>query len=466
MSKIIDKFEEVCNENSRTVAFYYIDKNAVASKTFAELYNEVKKTEAYLSNIGVKEGDKLLAFASPSYNLIVYMLATFRLGASIMYVDIFAKQDSFKNFFNEYQPSFVLVSGRTMIFRPFFRYARRAKTTINVDQKLPDATIDSTVIKNDVPALITATTGSSGKPKLFVRTHKDLYEQLELISNNLKRAAKDEVVLTTSYIYAFSNLLNGFTTVLPGINLSYKRAVAGSIKKLELFNKLKITTIMTSPDFCLRLPNLYPELKYLYLGGAILNYSETKKILDKYAEVRVWYIYGSTECALISGVYLKDYLKQLESAGKCLLGEPCEGVNVRINDGHIMVNSKALLRNEIDGHIDERYYDTNDIGELVDGKIYYIGKNGTEILINDQKIFANEIEQRIILDQKTLRKCAVVQKDERIVVFVEGECDMEGVKDLLLDDYNSKCEVVPMKLIPRDIKHHTKIDYAKLNSRL
>ena len=463
MSKITEKFDEICDRNSRIVAFYYVEGNEVSSKTYAELLSDVKKTEAYLSNMGVKTGDKLLAFASPSYNLIVYMLATFKLGASIMYIDIFARQDSFKNFFDEYQPSFVLVSGKTMIFRPFFRYARRAKITLNVDKKLPNSFVDDIEVKDDTPALITATTGSSGKPKLFVRTHKDLNEQLELICNNLKRVSKDEVVLTTSYIYALSNLLQGFTTILPGINLSYKRSTKKTIKKLELFSKMKITTIMTSPDFCLRLPNIYPDLRYLYLGGAILNYSEAKKILDKYNTVRVWYIYGSTECALISGINLKEYLKHLEDTEKCLLGEPCDGVRVKIDsDGHILVNSKALLRNEIDGHNDERYYDTNDIRKMVDGKIYYVGKNGTELLINDKKIYANEIEQRIVLEQKALRKCAVVQKDNRVIVFIEGECDKESVKELLMDDYNVKCEIISMKLIPRDVKHHTKIDYFKL----
>ena len=101
----------------------------------------------------------------------------------------------------------------------------------------------------------------------------------------MKSIDKNGIILTTSYIYAFANLIQGTTTVLPNINLSLKKSPHNTTKKLKKFERLGITTIMTSPDFCLRLPNLYPKLKQLYFGGAILNYNEAKKIQAKYSKV-------------------------------------------------------------------------------------------------------------------------------------------------------------------------------------
>ena len=109
MSVITDEFESVCRENGQKVAFYFERAGRLKSKTYEELCEDVKKAESYLAKKGVSSGERLLAFASPDYNLLVCMLAAFKLGAAVMYVDIFAKQDSLKNFFNRFEPNYVMV---------------------------------------------------------------------------------------------------------------------------------------------------------------------------------------------------------------------------------------------------------------------------------------------------------------------------------------------------------------------
>ena len=463
MSIITEEFEKVCKTNSKRKAFYFERHGKVISKTFAELYADVKNAESLLKKRGINNGKRLLAFASPDYNLLVYMLASFKVGASIMYVDIFARQDSLKNFFERFEPDYVLVSNKTRIFKLFFKLIRSAKV-INIDKPLAKCDLRGGNVDDDTPALITATTGSSGKPKAFIRTHTDLFRQLELIRDNIRITDKDEVILTTSYIYAFANLMQGFTTVLPNINLDLKKKPDGAIKKIRLFKNTEITVIMTSPDFCLKIPNLFPKLKQLYFGGAILNYYEAKKILSKYAQADIWYIYGSTECALISGVDLKEYVSVLEKSGKCLLGDICDGVDARTDkNNHILVNSKALLRKELGYNFKERYYDTNDIGFLNNDRLYYIGKDGTSIKINGANYYANEIEQQISLEFPELPKCAVIGRQKGNCLFLEGDVDVDKIKEYVFNKYGI-VNVAKMKSIPRDPKHHTKINYARLKS--
>ena len=233
MSIITEEFEKICKIHSKNIAFYFIKSGKVISKTFSELHQDVRSAQASLNKAGVKNGDKLLAFASPDYNLLVYMLAIFKIGASVMYIDIFAKQDSFKSFFDEYRPNYVLVSNKTRFLKPFFRYARKTKGIINVDKNVAGFYKNDCQVDDKTPALITATTGSSGKPKAFIRTHKDLFEQLLLIRNNMKSIDKNGIILTTSYIYAFANLIQGATTVLPNINSSLKKSPHNTTKNLK-----------------------------------------------------------------------------------------------------------------------------------------------------------------------------------------------------------------------------------------
>ena len=462
MSVITDEFERVCKKNCQKQAFYFERAGKVCSRTYVELYEDVERAEKYLRGKGVGSGVKLLAFASPDYNLLVCMLAAFRIGAAVMYVDIFARQDSLKRFFDKFKPDYALVSNKTQLVRPFFRYVRKVKV-VNVDRFSSGSDyLEKCDVSDDAPALITATTGSSGRPKAFIRTHLDLFNQLTLIRKNMKTVGSNEVILTTSYIYAFANLIQGFTTVLPNINLALGRGTASAIKKLKRFDGLGITTIMTSPDFCLRLPNLYPGVKRLYFGGAILNYNEAREIQSKYAKTEIWYIYGSTECALISGVKLEEYVDVLGKTRRCLLGEICDGVKVHIDDaGHILVNSDALLRCELGREAKEDYYDTNDVGNVEHGKLYFIGKGGTKVKIKGKEYYANEIEQQVVLQFRGLSKIAILEYHGMNYAFIEGTVDEEMINNYLVEEYGIK-NVIGLRQIPRDVKHHTKIDYAKL----
>lgn len=462
MSIITDEFDKICQANSNKVAFYYERHGKIVSKTYLELYQEVISIATALTQNGISTKHRLLAFASPDYNLLKNMLAAFKIGASVMYVDIFAKQDSLKNFFNEYHPNYVLVSNKTKLVKPFFKIIRKSKI-INVDKPpKPSKTSKPITIDNTTPALITSTTGSSSKPKAFIRTHEDLYHQLTLIRNNLKPVKSDEIVLTTSYIYAFANLIQGITTVLPNINLSLNKRPIHAIKKLNLFSKLRITTIMTSPDFCLNTPNLYPHLNRLYFGGAILNYHEATKIKTKFQPAEIWYIYGSTECALISGVNLNDYLDTLKKTGQCFLGNTCNGVKVSINENkHILVQSDALLKQSLSGKNIENYHDTNDIGKLSQDKLYYLGKGGTKVTIHGKNYYANEIEQQIVLKFPILSKCAICEYSGTNYAFLEGDINIEEIKRYLKTKFNI-AKVIKLRQIPRDVKHHTKINYQEL----
>lgn len=462
MSIITDEFDKICQANSNKVAFYYERHGKIVSKTYLELHQEVISTATALTQNGISTKHRLLAFASPDYNLLIYMLAAFKIGASVMYVDIFTKQDSLKNFFDEYHPNYVLVSNKTKLVKPFFKFIRKTKI-INVD-KPPKSSkaLKPIAIDNTTPALITSTTGSSSKPKAFIRTHEDLYHQLTLIRNNLKPISDDEIVLVTSYIYAFANLIQGITTVLPNVNLSLNKRPVHVIKKLNLFSTLYITTIMTSPDFCLNTPNLYPHLNRLYFGGAILNYHEATRIKTKFQSAEIWYIYGSTECALISGVNLNDYLDTLEKTSQCFLGNICKGVKVSINENkHILVQSDALLKQSLSGKNIENYHDTNDIGKLSQDKLYYLGKGGTKVTIRGKNYYANEIEQQIVLKFPILSKCAICEYAGTNYAFLEGDVNFKEIKQYLKTEFDIN-EVIKLRQIPRDVKHHTKINYQKL----
>ncbi len=474
MSRIVDLFENICSKHADRTAVVYREGKRVKRKSFSQLHSDVQKMTAYLAECGVKQGDRILAFASSSYRLCVFMLASLKTGASIMYVDIFAKQESLKTIFSDYKPQLVLVSDRTKYLRPFFGEIGKIRRVINID-RFEKFNAESTVqadISENTTALLTMTTGSTGKPKIAVRSHRDLLQQLQLINKNL-RSEGHETVLTTSYIYVFANILNGFTTVMPQLNLGrYSEKKLNNI--LSLFKDEPVTMIITSPDYCLKTDNIFTKLKTLYFGGAILNLHEARLIRKKYPDCYCCIIYGSTECSIIAQTDLDEFIEILRKKHRSVLGRPVDGVRVRLaENGEILVSSDAMLENylisdsstketDADGTL---WHHTNDIAESDGDRLFFLGKSRRYVTVGNNRIYSNSIEQEIIAHFPELAKCAVVEHNGKIYAFLQKgkyKVRTENIAMLLKNFGIDSAEISAIKKIPCDVKHHTKIDYDKL----
>ncbi len=477
MSRIINLFELVCRENTDTTAIVYREGRRVCRRSFGGLYEDVSRMREYLRSCGARQGDRILAFASSSYKLCVFMLAALQTGASIMYVDIFARQDSLHSVFADYRPDMVLVSDKTRHIRFLFREINAIKQVINIDrfsgctpspQPLPD-------IPEDIPALLTMTTGSTGRPKIAVRTHRDLMQQLDLINANIDENGH-QTVLTTSYIYIFANILNGFTTVMPQLNLgSWTGRRVNRI--LSLFADEPINMIITSPDFCLKAENIFPKLQTLYFGGAILNLHEAGTIREKFSSCRCVVIYGSTECSIIATADIDEFISVLRRERRSILGRAVNGVRVRLSDdGEILVSSEALLESYLvsDPSTKETddsgtlWHHTNDIAAQENGLLYFLGKSRRYIMPDGRKVYSNCIEQQLAVEFPSIPKCAVLEHNGRIYAVLQrcGQPVDTSAVAKFLKKLGITAEIRFVKQIPCDVKHHTKINYDKLKEKL
>lgn len=478
MSEIVDRFDAVCKEYAERPAIICRVGRHTETHSFSELSQDVGRMCSYFASCDVKQGDRILTFAPTSYKLCVYMLAALKTGASVMYVDIRAKQEKLRTVFADYRPDLLLVSDKTRYLRLFFGEIGKIRRIINIDRFEKFAASDAapTNISEDAIALLTMTTGSTGKPKIALRSHRDLMQQLMLIKCNL-RTDVHEIVLTTSYIYVFANILNGFTTVMPQVNTGRWNERKLN-RALSVLRNLPVSMLITSPDFCLKAKNQFPNLRTVYCGGAILNYHEAKQIRDTFEGCDCRLIYGSTECNLIAMVQLPEYIRMLETEQVSILGRPVEGVRVRLTeDGEILVASDALLERYLveDAATKETdsegtlWHHTNDIACLRGDLLCFLGKNRHYIMIGDEKHYSNCIEQAIITQFPDIPKCAVLQHEGRIHVVLErgkSPADTAAIGEFLRTLGIASLKFAEIKKIPCDVKHHTKINYEKLKESM
>lgn len=467
MSKISEIFAEICRNNTRKTAFYSYEDGAMLRRNYYELARDVNPCISYLYENGITAGSKIFVFTPVSYRLTVFMIAAFQLGVQVMFIDIHARQETFRKLFDKFAPDYVLVSNKTRALKPFFRGVHKIRRTINIDQipereprlKLPQ-------ISDDTPALLTTTTGSTGMPKIVVRTHRDLYNQLSLIRRNLPKSGAP-VIMSTSYIYIFAVLASGLTAVLPGVGLG-KPAKAINAQLMH-YKKVPITTIFTSPAFGLKAENHFPKLHQMYIGGASISLAEAMMIADKFPKSQNYIVYGATECNIITRCGLKTYIRELATHSRSTLGKPFKGVSLKIDENdNILVSCTALIKGFIN---DERKYDrqkeswynTNDKGYIEDGVLYYRGKYNYYVSHKGKKYYSHEIEQYITVNCPTVHKCAIVQKRGKIVLFLtERGADEFEISEKLAKKYGFAVKYKYIAQLPYDARHHTKTDYKQL----
>ncbi len=471
MSTITNELKKVCLENGDKTAFIYAKDDRLIQKSYSELWEDVRSKKSYImQRAGC--GSRLLAFAKESYELCVFMIAAMSLGASVMYIDIWAKKERLCLGYEQYRPHGIVVSKKTARLKSFFSGINKIDSVFYVEKAAVPTDVEVST-DEDTVALITMTTGSTGEPKAAIRTHGQLWEQLKLIKNNMN-STEHETVLTTSFMYVFANILNGFTTVLGSFNLS-KDSPRWLCKKLGVLKDVPLTMIFTTPDFCMKTRNIFPSLGKVFVGGAVLNLYEARTIQNNYKGVEINYIYGATECNLITRTTLEEYIEELRSSWRSCLGKAVEGVELRSDDAkRISVSSDALLKDYLcyddmknklcdgDGRI---WHMTGDAGYICGGKLYYSGRN--DMRIGADGIYSNEAEQALCASFSVLEKCAVLAKDDVIYLFVQSgkgsKVDTDALRAFLRENFSfENVKIKKIKKISCDVKHHTKIDYKKL----
>lgn len=528
MSEIVRLFDRVCEEKGEESAFFYFRKGELRRKSFRELHREVESRESCLIERGLCPGQRILLFAPPSYELLLFMLAAMRLGISLLYADVQTGLRRGGAALKSAPADAVAVNRGTFFLRLLFPKLLQIPLLLRIDfsekrrgrkvRKRGRAAVKDGISdrrqrgeesKNrtagqwdeekteildgrqrreeeesfalsgpagpseDTEALLTMTTGSTGSAKTVIRTHGELLRQLRLTMENQGESG-GECVLVSSFMYCFSNLLMGNAVALPELHLGIPLWSYWE-RRLRHFSSLPIRSLMTTPDFCLHFKNAFPGLRELYIGGAILNIREAERILANYPGVRISYIYGATECNLIARTELSDYVRILRERGESCLGGAVSGVSIRIEGGEILVKSDALLRGSLaKGGREEReregsWHRSGDLGELREGKLYYLGRRDVYLVKKGRRVPSGPLEQRLLLRFPTLSKAACFYSGGKNRLFYEecgGKTEREQIREFLREEgILENTELRRIGRIPRDRKHHSKTDYRALKKR-
>lgn len=504
---IIGIFHDVAGRCPEKLAIVQGDR----ALTYGDLRHDVLRIASYLRDRGVGPGSRVLLFVPMSIDLYMLLLAIFHLGATAIFIDAWADRKRLAAACRTARPTAFIGTGRAQLLRLISPEIRAIPLKLRANPAAWHATgaaPDPAAVDPDAPALVTFTTGSTGAPKGAKRSHRFLTAQHRALVESLRPAA-DDVDMPVLPIFALSNLAAGITTVLPPVDPRSVEKFDPEAVVREI-RRRNVTTSSGSPAFYGRLAGHCLEhgmelrgLRRIFLGGAPVFPELATKLLEAFPATIVTIVYGSTEAEPISTLPAVELVRRQEPTGSGLpVGRPVPSVEaailpitdgpIELHDGEtvaalalpageageICVAGEHVLREYYGGEDQLRatkiraggrlWHRTGDAGYLDEaGELVLLGRVRQSFEHEGRRIFPFPVEA-FLQQLDGIAIGTIFRAGEKLVVVVEPEPGVHVEPHILCEKLREAAipfdSIRILDALPRDPRHHSKIDYERLKN--
>ena len=476
-------------------AAYHPERIAIVegkrSISYATLAQEVRATAGYFAKRGIGPGDRVLVFVPMSIDLYRTVLALFYRGATAVFLDEWVSRERLALCCRLADCKGFIGIWKARLLGYFSKEIRRIPIKLSLRGR-GAAQPNATPVDAGQTALITFTTGSTGTPKAADRSHGFLAEQFGALIDKIRPEPTD-VDLCLLPIVLFVNLGVGCTSVLAKFNVKKPERLRPGRIVAQLQHE-GVTRMTASPYFVERLAEFLeteslplPTLDRIFTGGAPVFPQQAALFRRAFPTSIVHIVYGSTEAEPISSIRADHLTDTTDGLPVGRVYRKTEVRIVRISDGaldrvafknsilpdgevgeicvagpHVLrryfKNEEAFEANKItDGNI--IWHRTGDSGFLRNGHLFLTGRCGQIIQHRGRTYFPFLIEQRL-QQIPGIGIGTLLKLEDRLVLVIEST-EKRATLEPQLSDFKYD-ELRVLSGIPRDPRHHSKIDYARL----
>lgn len=324
---------------------------------------------------------------------------------------------------------------------------------------------------DDHPALMSFTSGSTGRAKAILRSHGFLAAQNRAVGP-LLASDRPEVDLVAFPVFVLANLGSGVTSVLPNWPLRRPdRADPNAIR--AHIARHGVTRLLLPPVLAEALADapLPASVTTVFTGGGPVFPDVVERLIAHNPALRVMAVYGSTEAEPIAELEVSALSPadraRIDGGEGLLAGPPVSAVRVRIVEDEILVAGEHVVETYVDpadnaatkirdaeGTI---WHRTGDGGRFdAAGRLWLLGR--TQGRIEGLWPFAIEVAAR---SWPGVRRAALCPLDGKACLAIEGDtarlADWQAAAAAL-----GVATVVALTSIPLDRRHRSKVDYARL----
>jgi acyl-CoA synthetase (AMP-forming)/AMP-acid ligase II len=425
--------------------------------------------KAFSERFGIRKGDRVAILAANCPEWIASFWAALSLGAIPVGLNGWWAGDEIRFGLEDSDPALLIGDHK--------RLARIAGTplrmpVVEIEQDFaklwsydPDAALPEVPIDEDDPATILYTSGTTGRPKGAVNTHRNIIalhrvqtfhglRQIMLSPPSPQATpalSPRNCMLVNTPLFHVSGLYAGAVTLLAsGVKTVWATGRFDPVKVLELIERERVTNWGPMGTMIHRVLN-HPELgKYdvsslrnLGSGGAPLSRELQQRMRETFPSIRskIGIGYGLTESTALACINADAELEaHPDSVGRAL---PTVSIEIRDADGRVLSEGqegeihlrgpmimKEYWRNPAataQAIGPGRWLRTGDIGRLVDGRLYIESRKRDLILRGGENVYPAEIEM-CLEAHPDVREAAVLgvehaelgQEVKAIVVPVDG----------------------------------------------
>jgi amino acid adenylation domain-containing protein len=406
--------------------------------TYGELETRANRLATSLIAGGVERGDRVAIYLENSAEAVISIFAILKAGAVFLVVNPTTKSDKASYILNNCRATGLITDrvklgalSNALNDAPHLRGIWVAHGMPGADFPAANRLVDLTaVIENDKlsvtpPAMqcididlaaLIYTSGSTGRPKGVMLTHLNIVSAATSITTYLENRPEDIIlsVLPLSFDYGLYQVLMAFKV---GGTVVLERSFTYPYRIIELLNQEHVTGFPIVPTISAVLLQLdlsahrFPELRYITNTAAALPTDHIRRLRDLFPDVKIFSMYGLTECKRVSYLPPDQIDIRPTSVGR---GMPNEEVYV-VDDtgqrapagtvGELVVRGSNVMKGywELPEETDrmlkpgplpgEKVLHTGDLFRMdEEGYLYFVGRKDDIIKTRGEKVSPREVE--------------------------------------------------------------------------
>jgi amino acid adenylation domain-containing protein len=482
--------------------------------TYGEIEARSNAIAHHLVASGVARGDRVIIFADNTVETVVSFWAVLKANAVVCIVNPLTKRDKLGYLLNDCRPS-ALITDKHLY--PIFKEPAEACPSLRrviVSGSIDDAELTGLphavhwdvagVTGHDAPptrscididlAAIVYTSGSTGDPKGVMLTHRNMLAACTSIASYLA-LCEDEVILNVlplAFDYGLYQMIMAFRT---GARLVLERSFAFPAQILGLIADERVTGLPGVPTIFSMLSGLksikehdLSSIRYVTNTGATLPVKHIRLLQDMFPAVRIYSMYGLTECKRCTFLPPEDIDRKPLSVGIAIPNTEMWIVDEedrRVGPGvvgQLVIRGATVMRGywgkpeatarklkagPLPG---EQVLYTGDYCRIdAEGYLYFIGRSDEIIKSRGEKVAPKEVEN-VLMDIPGVREAAVIGvPDELLGQAVKAFVVIEQGRTLGEKQLQKECQRrLESFLVPKCIvivPSLPRTDTAKLNKR-
>lgn len=471
MTTILDAFDEAVGRYGTRIAIVEGSGRAINYDDLALL---VRELAAGYAARGIGHGDRVVLAMPVGIELYASLAALWRLGATVVFPEPAMGLKGLRHAIRVTQPKAFLSSGWYRLLGYLLPEAMRLPLRLHPVRGDAETAPRLAITVDDI-ALISFTSGSTGKPKAIARSHGFMMAQNDAIAPMLLPREQGERDLVAFPVFVLVGLALGITCVLPNWKLSRHDRVAAADIHAHI-QRRAVTRLLVPPAICetLARADTLPPLAAIFTGGGPVFPDTMSRLKHLQSDMRIVAIYGSTEAEPIAHLEFDtvtdDDLDAMKSGKGLLAGEPVGPVELRIEDGEILVAGPHVNEGYLDPardaetkvrRADRVFHRTGDAGRLgADGRLWLLGRVQSRPAGIDP--FAVETAARF---WPGATRSALATIDGRSILAVTGDATHLGEWTAAAQALGVP-EVRHLSHIPLDARHRSKTDAMALEKML